>query len=120
MVILEEGGDTLMSQSGAVMEAIKREAQKIYNISIAPKAENVRGRADTECQSNGFIGETLTLASRELDGSSLVKLASRRANTSPYLPRALRWRTGSAEPGRVASSLVFNHTPSRCFTIIHG
>lgn len=28
MVILEEGGDTLMSQSGAVMETNKREAQK--------------------------------------------------------------------------------------------
>lgn len=38
-VILEEGGDTLMSQSGAV---------KIYNISIAPKAENVRRRVSVE------------------------------------------------------------------------
>lgn len=58
MVILEEGGDTLMSQNGAVMEAIKREAQKT-NISIAPKAENVRGRADTERQSNSAVRLTL-------------------------------------------------------------
>lgn len=51
MVILEEGGDTLMSQSGAVMETIKREEQK-STISASHQKQRM------------FVGEPTRSASR--------------------------------------------------------